>query len=146
MNRIRKATTYVQIFVMVYLALCSVGVFVNSPKKPFAYPCKEHVCGCKSEADCMSNCCCFPDGNRQQSQNGTKENKNGLLAFISSIKCKSGSNAITCINTKLKYVQEDSFINSQITFLCFLAKDTLVRLCEPTVSPPEKPPRHSRKA
>ncbi len=142
MSRFRKVTTYVQILVMAYLVLCSVGVIVNSPKKPVAYPCKEHVCGCKLEADCMTNCCCFPDGNRQQTQNGTKEKRNGFLSFISSVKCKSGSNAITFINTKLKYVQEDSFINTQITFLCFLAKDTLVRLCEPTVSPPEKPPRH----
>lgn len=146
MNRFRKVTTYIQILVMTYLTLCSIGIFVNSLKKPVAYPCKEHVCGCKSEVDCMANCCCFPDGNHQQSQNGTKENKKGLHAFISSVKCKLGSNAITFINTKLKYVQEDSFINSQITFLCFLTKDTLVRLCEPTVSPPAPPPRHSSKA
>ncbi len=141
MSRFGKVTTYVLISVLAYLALCSDVVFVNSPKKPVKYLCKEHVCGCTPEESGMANCCCLPGGNRQQPQNGAGENKNGLLAFISSVKCKSGSSAITSINTKFKYVQEDSFINTQITFLCFLAKDTTVHYCEPTVSPPEKPPR-----
>mgnify|MGYP001610369712 CR=1 FL=1 len=143
MSRIGKIVIYIQILVMVCLSLCNVGLVINYPKKPVAFPCKEHECGCKSEADCMTNCCCSPSyGNQLKSQHGVKEQKNSFLSFISSLKCKSGSDAITFINTEFKYILEDNFVIPQITFLCFLANDTLVHLCEVMVSPPEKPPRY----
>lgn len=142
MSRRGKIVTYIQILVMVCSALCNTGFVINFPKKPVVFSCSEHECGCKSEADCMTHCCCLPHGNRLKAQNGVKKQKNSILVFISSVRCKSGSDAITCISTKFEYISEDYFKIPQIKFLCFLANDTLVHLCEVMVSPPEKPPRY----
>lgn len=141
MGKMNKVLACIQIFIFLSLTVCSSGTTINSLKKSDAFPCKEHGCGCKSEADCKTHCCCSPQENPLTSQrNGTKQ-KNGLQSFISSLKCKSGSDAITFINANLKYILEDKSAIPPMTFFSFLAGDTLAHLREVMVSPPDKPPR-----
>lgn len=142
MSKINKIIACIQILIFLGLTLCSSGVTISLSGKSDEFPCKDHACGCKSEADCKNNCCCSPQGNQSTSQYGVKKQKDSLQSFISSLKCKSGNDAITCINAELKYVTEDDCVISPITFFCFLTSDTTAHLCEPKVSPPEKPPRY----
>ncbi|MCF6149806.1 MAG: hypothetical protein E3K37_14220 [Candidatus Kuenenia sp.] len=142
MSKTGKIVIYIQLLVMVCLSLCNVGLIISCPKKQAAFPCKEHECGCKSEADCMTNCCCFPSGSRSEFQNVPDGQKNGLLSFISSVQCKSGSDVIAFINSNLKYILEYNTIVHRLAFLCFLSNNPLIHPCEPMVSPPEKPPRY----
>src|SRR3990172_3043329 len=107
MSKINKVLACIQILIFLSLTLCSSGVTISSFKKSGEFPCKDHECGCKSEADCKIHCCCSPQGNQVIAQQGIKKQKNSLQSFISSLKCKSGSGATTCINAELKYVLED---------------------------------------
>lgn len=141
MSKINKVIACIQILIFLGLTLCNGGITISLSGKSDEFPCKEHACGCKSEADCKTHCCCSPQGNQVTSQQGIKKQKDSLQSFISSLKCKSGSDAITCINAELKYVLEDYFVIPPITFFCFLADDTLAHIREVMVSPPEKPPR-----
>ena len=141
MSKINKVIACIQILIFLGLALCNGGITVGSLGKSDEFPCKEHVCGCKSEADCKTHCCCSPQGNPSASQYGVKKRKDSLQSFISSLRCKSGNDTIACINAELKYVLEGYFVIPPITFFCFLAGDTLAHLREVMVSPPEKPPR-----
>ncbi len=143
MSKVNKFIACVQILIFLSLALCSSEVVtISLSGKSGEFPCKDHQCGCKSEADCKTNCCCSPQGNQSTSQYSVKKQKDSLQTFISSLKCKSGNDAITCINAELKYVLEDKLIISPITFFCFLSGDTLAHIREVMVSPPEKPPRY----
>lgn len=142
MSKVNKVFACIQIFVFLSLLLCSGGITFTVSSTSDGFPCKDHACGCKSEADCRAHCCCSPNGNQSTTHYGVKKQKDSLQSFISSLKCKSGNNAITFINTELKYVTEDDCVISPITFLCFLTSDTTAHLCEPKVSPPEKPPRY----
>lgn len=141
MSKTNKVLACIQILVFLTLLLCSGGITINPLRTSEGFPCKEHVCGCKSEADCKAHCCCSPQGNQPTSQQGIKKQKTRLQSFISSLKCKSGNDAITFINTHLKYLLDDKLAISQIAFLYFLTNNNMVHLCEPAVSPPEKPPR-----
>ena len=142
MSKMNKVLACIQILIFLSLTLCSSGITVSLSGKSDEFPCNEHACGCKSEADCKAHCCCLPQSNQSTSQYGVKKQKNSFQSFISSLKCKSGSDVIACINAELKYILEDYCVTPQITFFCFLASDTLAHLCEPMVSPPEKPPRY----
>lgn len=141
MGKINKAIACIQIFIFLSLTLCNSGATIISLKKSDVFPCKEHGCGCKSEADCRTHCCCSPQETLLTPQRDGTKQKNGLQSFISSLKCKSGSDAITFINANLKYILEDKSTIPPIKFFCFLTGDTLVRLREVMVSPPDKPPR-----
>ncbi|OOP55704.1 MAG: hypothetical protein AYP45_13245 [Candidatus Brocadia carolinensis] len=143
MSKINKIFVSIQILIFLSLTLCSSGVTFVSQGKSGEFPCKGHACGCKSATDCMSHCCCSPQGNSLAAQQGIKKQKDSIQSFISSLKCKSGSDTITFTNAELKYTLEDDFVITRIKFFCFLANDTQVHLCEPPVSPPEKPPRCS---
>ena len=141
MSKINKIIACIQILIFLGLALCNGGITVGSLGKSDEFPCKEHVCGCKSEADCKAHCCCSSQENQVMSQQGIKKQKDSLQSFISSLKCKSGSDAIAFTSIELNYILEDYFTIPSITFFCFLAGDTLAHLREVMVSPPEKPPR-----
>ena len=141
MSKVNRIFACIQILIFISLTLCGRGIPFNVSVKTGEYPCKSHACGCKSEADCNTHCCCSPPGTDVKSYHGAKKQKNSLQAFISSLKCKSGSDAVTLINAELKYTPDGDCGIPQITFLCFLASDTVVHLCKPMVSPPEKPPR-----
>ncbi len=142
MNKINKVIACIQILVFLSLILFSSGITVNSSGKSNEFACKEHECGCKSEADCRTNCCCLPHRSHLKSHHGVKKQKNSFQSFISSLKCKSGSDVITLINTELKYILEDYFVIPRMAFSCFLVSDTIAHLCEVMLSPPEKPPRY----
>lgn len=142
MCKVNRVFAIIQILIFLSLTMCGSGIPFKVSGKSGEFPCKDHACGCKSEADCKTHCCCSPQGDQLLSQQGVKKQKNSLQSFISSLKCKSGSDAITCINSELKYILEDYCVILQITFFCFLTSDTLAHLCEPMVSPPEKPPRY----
>lgn len=141
MSMINRIFASIQILIFLGLALCGSGIPFTVSVKPGDYPCKGHACGCKTETDCMTRCCCLTQGNQGKSYHGVKKQKNNLQSFISSLKCKSGSDAVTLVNAELKYIPDDDCVIPQIAFLCFLASDTVVHASEPMVSPPEKPPR-----
>lgn len=141
MSKMNKVIACIQILIFLGLTLCNGGILISSSGKSAEFPCKDHACGCKSEADCKAHCCCSPQGKQSTSQYGVKKQKDSFQSFISSLRCKSGNDAITCINAELKYVLEDYFVIPPITFFCFLAGDTLAHIREVMVSPPEKPPR-----
>lgn len=141
MSKASKIFAGIQIFIFLSLTLCGSGIPFKASVKSGEYPCKSHACGCKTETDCMTRCCCLTQGNQGKSYHGVKKQKNSLQSFISSLKCKSGSGAVTLINAELKYIPDDDCVIPQIAFLCFLASDTLMHLCDAMVSPPEKPPR-----
>jgi len=142
MSKVNKFLSCSQIFIFLGLTLCCNDVTISLSWKSGEFPCKDHACGCKSEADCKTNCCCSPQENRPAFQYGVKKQKDFFQSFISSLRCKSGSDVITCINAELKYVLEDYCVIPPITFFCFLAGDTLAHIREVVVSPPEKPPRY----
>lgn len=134
MSKINKVFASIQILIFLSLTLCGSGIPFNVSLKSGEYPGKGHTCGCKTEADCTAHCCCSPQGN---------SSKGGIQSFISSLRCKSGGVAIPFTNAELKYTLEDSSVITKIKFIGFLAGDIRVHLCEPAVSPPEKPPRYS---
>lgn len=141
MSRTNKVFACIQILIFLSLTLCSSGLTISLSGKSGEFPCKDHECGCKSEADCRAHCCCSPQGNSAKFYHGATKQKNVFQSFISSLKCKSGSDAVAVIKAELKYILDDGCVIPQIRFLCFLASDTMVHLCEPMVLPPEKPPR-----
>ncbi|MBM4065958.1 MAG: hypothetical protein FJ266_10020 [Planctomycetes bacterium] len=141
MSKVNKVFACIQIIIFLILPLCGSGITFNVSGKSDGFPCKDHACGCKSEADCKAHCCCSPNGNQLMTQDGDQKEKSSLQSFISSIKCKSGSDAITVLNAEGKYLPVDNLSIPKITFLCFLTGNPLVRLSEPMVFPPEKPPR-----
>ncbi len=141
MSKISKVIACVQILIFLGLSLCNSGITTGSRGKSGEFPCKEHVCGCKSEADCKEHCCCSPQGNQSTSQFGVKKQNDRLQSFISSLRCKSGNDAIACITAELKYITEGDCEIPEMTFLCLLVGDAVAHFREVTVSPPEKPPR-----
>lgn len=143
MSKVSKIFAGIQIIIFFCLTLCGSGIPFKVSVKSGEYPCKGHACGCKTAIDCITQCCCLPQGSQLKTYHGVKKQKNSLQSFMSSLKCKSGSDAVTLINAELKYIPDGDCVTPQITFLCFLASDTLVHIGEPAVSPPEKPPRCS---
>lgn len=142
MSKVNKVFACIQIIIFLSLTLCGSGITSNVSSKSGEFPCKGHECGCKSASDCRTHCCCSTQENYAKSHHDAKKQKDIFQSFISSLKCKSGSDAITCINAELKYVLEDYCVIPPITFFCFLADDTLAHIREVMVSPPEKPPRY----
>ena len=140
MSNRNKTLSYIQIMVVICLMFCNGGIGINLPKKSDEFPCKEHQCGCKSEADCKTHCCCAPDENQNKFRSNS-ENQNGFKTFISSINCKYGNDPLT-ISFTAKYMLESHVPPIQESFLCFLSNDISIRLPEVFVAPPEKPPRH----
>lgn len=143
MNKINKIFSCIQILIFFSLTLCGSDIPFQASMRSDEHPCKDHACGCKSEADCLTHCCCSPQGNNVNSYHGVKRQRNTLQSFISSLMCKSGGDVITFINAELKYIFEDDFVIPHIAIISFLTNDIQVHLCEPAVSPPEKPPRRS---
>ena len=142
MSKRNKILAYVQILVLVCLMVCNGGITVNSSRKSDSFPCKGHQCGCKSEWDCMTHCCCFAHENQDEFQNNNEKQKNGFHTFISSVNCKSGNDPLTGITFTAKYILEGKVQPIKESFLCFLFNDTSNSIPEVIISPPEKPPRY----
>ena len=141
MSKRNRILAIVQVLIIVSLMLCNGGVSGNLPKKYDAFPCKDHQCGCKSESDCKTHCCCVPDENLNKFSNNS-EKQNRFKTFISSINCKYGNDPLTTITFTAKYILERQVRPIKESFLCFLSNDTSFHLPEAIVSPPEKPPRY----
>ena len=140
MSKCNKIFACIQTFVILFLMVCNGGSITNSAKKSGAFPSAGHQCGCKSEADCKTHCCCTPDENQNKFHNSS-EKHNGFRAFISSVNCKYGNDPLTTITFKAKYVLESQDTLIKESFLCFLLHDTSVYLPEVFLPPPEKPPK-----
>jgi len=140
MSKYNKIFACIQTCVILFLMACSGGNIITNAKKSGAFPCEEHQCGCKSEADCKTHCCCAPDENQNKFRNNS-ENQNGFKTFISSINCKYGNDPLT-ISFTAKYMLENRDTLTEESFLSFLSNDLTIRLPEVVVAPPEKPPRH----
>ena len=140
MSKCNKIFACIQTFVILFLIVCNGGSITNSAKKSGAFPSAGHQCGCKSEADCKTHCCCTPDENQNKFHNSS-EKHNGFRAFISSVNCKYGNDPLTTITFTAKYVLESQDTLIKESFLCFLLHDTSVYLPEVFLPPPEKPPK-----
>ena len=140
MSKSNKIVACIQIFVILFLMISHGGSVISNAKKSGAFPCAGHQCGCKSEADCKTHCCCAPDENQNKFRNNS-ENQNGFKTFISSINCKYGNDPLT-ISFTAKYMLESRDTLTKEAFLCFLSNDISIHLPEVFVTPPEKPPRH----
>ena len=140
MSKCNKIFACIQTFVILFLMICHGGSVISNAKKSGAFPCAGHQCGCKSEADCKTHCCCAPDENRNKFRNNS-ENQTGFKTFISSINCKYGNDPLT-ISFTAKYILERQDTLTKESFLCFLFNDLSIRLSEVFVALPEKPPRH----
>ena len=143
MSKRDQILSYIQILVMVCLMVCNGEIAVNNSRKSDSFPCKGHQCGCKSESDCKTHCCCAPYENHHEFQTNRQEQKNGFRAFMSSVNCKYGNNPLTSIIVAVKYILEDKIHLKKEAFLCFLFSDASIFIPEVIVSPPEKPPRLS---
>ena len=141
MSKGNKIFACIQTFVILFLMVCHGGSIINFAKKSGEFPCKEHHCGCKSEFDCKTHCCCAPRQDHDKFQNKTENQKGSFQVFISSINCKMGNDLLTSINFTAKYILESKVQPLKETFLCFLLHDTSVHLPEVFLSPPEKPPK-----
>lgn len=141
MSKCNKIFACIQTFVILFLMICHGGSVISNAKISGAFPCAGHQCGCKSEADCKTHCCCAPDENQNKFRSNS-ENQNGFKTFISSINCKYGNEPLTTITFTAKYILESQVRPIKESFLCFLSNDTSFHLPEAIVSPPEKPPRY----
>lgn len=140
MSKCNKIFACIQTVVILFLVACCGGNIISNAKKSGAFPCEEHQCGCKSETDCKTHCCCAPDENQNKFRNNS-ENQNGFKTFISSINCKYGNDPLT-ISFTAKYMLESRVAPTEESFLSFLFHDLSIRLPEVFVAPPETPPRH----
>lgn len=136
-----KIFACIQTFFMLFLMVCNSGSVISNAKKSDAFPCAGHQCGCKSEFDCKTHCCCAPRQDHDKFQNNTENQKGSFQVFISSINCKMGNDLLTSINFTAKYILESKVQPLKETFLCFLLHDTSINLPEVFTSPPEKPPK-----
>lgn len=134
-----KILPCIQILVFVCLTVCNGNLMTNPVRGPEPFPCKEHQCGCKTEADCMEHCCCASYENHQT---GSKKQKNGLFSFISSVNCKSGSPLISFVSFSEKYLSTEKEQSTQAPFLCFLHCSISFFSPEAFIFLPKKPPRH----
>lgn len=141
MSKSNKIVACIQIFVILFLMISHGGSVISNAKKSGAFPCAGHQCGCKSEADCKTHCCCAPDES-QNKFHKSSEKQHGFKTFISSINCKYGNDPLTTITFTAKYILERQVRPIKESFLCFLSNDTSFHLPEVIVSPPEKPPRY----
>lgn len=139
MRKSNKILAYVQILVIVCLMVCNGSISVRSSQKYNSFPCKGHQCGCKSELDCMTHCCCFTNEKQEKLQTNGWEQKSGIHAFISSVNCKNGNDP--CITLTAKYIVESKVQSTRESFLCFYFRESSIFIPEVLVSPPEKPPR-----
>ncbi|KAA0242180.1 MAG: hypothetical protein DYG83_12390 [Candidatus Brocadia sp. AMX2] len=135
-----KILTYIQISVIVCLLICNGGISVNSVRESDGFPCKGHQCGCKSESDCRTHCCCGVYKNRDKFQ--SNEQKSSFHVFMSSINCTYGNDPLTGVTFTAKYMVGDQVQQIKESFLCFLSCDISNSLLEVFASPPKKPPRH----
>lgn len=135
MNKQNKILSCIQILVIMCLIVCNGGAAVRLSQQSKESLCKERQCGCKSESDCKTNCCCTFRGNQN-----TFQNNNSLQAFISSINCKYGNDPFTGIAFPAKYIKEDQVQPVEESFLCFLFSATSIYPSEIIASHPEKPP------
>ena len=142
MRKTNKILAYVQILVLVCLMACNGGIAVNSSRKSDSFPCKGHQCGCKSELDCMTHCCCFAHENQDKVQNNNEKQKNGFHTFMSSVNCKNGNDPFSGITLTTKYIVESKVQSTKESFLCFYFSESSIFIPEAIVSPPEKPPRY----
>lgn len=141
MSKSNRILAIVQILIIVSLMLCNGGVSENLPDKSEIFPCKAHQCGCKTEYDCKTHCCCANHENSDTLDIQNNTQGNSFRAFVSSINCKYGSESFKSIDSSVKYMFENSVKPLSETFLCFLPHNSSIRLPEAFVSPPEKPPR-----
>ncbi len=141
MRKSNKILAYVQILVIVCLTACNGSISVRSSQKSNSFPCKGHQCGCKSELDCMTHCCCFTSEKQEKFQTNGWEQKSGIHAFISSVNCKNGNDPLTGITLTAKYIVESKVQSTRELFLCFYFSESSIFIPEVLVSPPEKPPR-----
>jgi len=140
MSKCNKIFACIQTCVILFLMICHGGSVISNAKKSGAFSCAGHQCGCKSAADCKTQCCCAPDENQNKFRSNS-ENQNGFKIFISSINCKYGNEPLN-ISFTAKYMLESRDTLTKESFLCFLSNDISIRLPEVFVAPPEKPPRY----
>ncbi len=137
-----KALACIQIIAIVCLSLCNVGTRPGSAKKLDAFPCKGHLCGCTTESDCKTHCCCAGYGNSGEFLNKGHGQNDIFSTVISSVTCSQGTDSITITPFSAKYIISTRVQHGKDAFLCILFNDTSICLPDVFLTPPEKPPRH----
>ncbi|MGQ3683422.1 MAG: hypothetical protein ACUBOA_00095 [Candidatus Loosdrechtia sp.] len=138
MKKPNKILSCIQVLIIVFLMMWCGGTSLKLPLRTGGFPCKEHQCGCKSEFDCMTNCCC----SFSENPNAFQINNKSLHAFISSINCNYGNDPFTGITIAAKYIKENDIHLAGESFFCFLSYTTQLYPSQIIASRPEKPPRY----
>lgn len=141
MNKFCKILSCIQILVMICLMVCTAGIRTDFSQRPGAYPCKKHQCGCKSETDCKTHCCCALQKNSYRTQENNNEQRSSLQVFISSVDCRYGNDPMTIIAFAAEYIVEGNAQPAKELFLYFLRDTISIYSPEVCILPPEKPPR-----
>lgn len=138
MNNMRIVITCIQVFICVCLVLCNNRIVTRPMGSSDGFLCKGHDCGCKSEYNCRTDCCCFP----KMSYDGYKEGKNSLGIFINSINCKYGNHLFPGTSLIGKYILECQSMIEDSSCVSILTDNLSVFIPQIMASPPEKPPRY----
>ena len=141
MSKVTPIITYLQIIVIACLTICNDCSIVNFPKQSDTFPCKGHQCGCKSEYDCKTHCCCGFYKDHEKYQNPSKQQKNMFNTFVSNVNCKYGNDPLNSITFTAKYILENQVQPIKELFMGFLFTSNSITLPDPFLPPPEKPPR-----
>lgn len=136
--RSNKILVYTQVLIIFFLTLCSGGISLKPSKNTGAFPCAEHQCGCKSQSDCETHCCCAS----HKGDDNAEEQKALFGAIIRSINCKYGDGLAKIIAINLKYALEGPARPFIQQFLCFRSMETTSNFPERTEPPTVRPPRH----
>jgi hypothetical protein len=134
-------------FVSIIISMCLLvnlftpgfGTVLKSEKGSF--PCEHHTCGCKTEPDCLNNCCCAKEKSTSEMKCLLEEDSNGLFSsFIQSLVCAGVPNQFTTIPYNVS-LPEDSVSSPGLFMLYYMERLQTVFPTSIKMSPPYKPPR-----
>ncbi|MDR4499702.1 MAG: hypothetical protein MRK02_17555 [Candidatus Scalindua sp.] len=105
------------------------------------FACKHHICGCKTEPDCLNHCCCVKVPDTYDMKCALKKNPGEIAsAFIESLAC-AGIPDMFAVGTSSIALPGDSVFIPDIFLFAYLKKLKLVYPNSFHISPPDKPPR-----
>ena len=105
------------------------------------FACKHHICGCKTERDCLSHCCCVTVPDTYNMKCALKKNPGEIAsAFIESLAC-AGTPDMFAIGTAIIALPDDRTDIPDMYLCVFLKRLKPVYPNSFQISPPDKPPR-----
>ena len=105
------------------------------------FACKHHICGCKTEPDCLNFCCCVKVVDTFNMKGVLKKNPGDIgSAFIESLAC-AGIPDMFALGTGIIALPDESACIPDMYLCAFLKKLKTVYPDSFHISPPVKPPR-----